>query len=108
MLSPAIVALTPRGLGLAQRLAGRLGRGQVGVWGAGDRNPRPAGPAAVAGGEGAEVSQAAARGAWGQEWGAWPASFRLLDELPAKDWTAALVISDRRHPRLSFPSVTYR
>jgi cobalt-precorrin 5A hydrolase len=59
-------------------------------------------------GEAVGVFQDAGRRDWWQEFGDWPASFRLLDKLPAENWSAALVISDRRHPRLSCPSVTYR
>jgi cobalt-precorrin 5A hydrolase len=64
--------------------------------------------AAVVRGEAVAVLQDAGRRDWWQEFGDWPASFRLLDELPGDNGPVALVISDRRHPPLSCPSVTYR
>jgi cobalt-precorrin 5A hydrolase len=64
--------------------------------------------AAVVRSEAVAVFQDAGRRDWWQEFGDWPASFRLLDELPGGNWPAALVISDRRHPPVSCPSVSYR
>jgi cobalt-precorrin 5A hydrolase len=59
-------------------------------------------------GEAVAVYQDAGRRDWWQEFGDWPAAFHRTDELPGGTWAAALVISDRRHPPLACPSVTYR
>jgi cobalt-precorrin 5A hydrolase len=64
--------------------------------------------AAVVRGERIAVFQDAGRQDWWQEFGDWPSHFQIVQELPLVPWPAALVMSDRRHPPLPCPSVTYR
>src|SRR5262245_25735074 len=70
-------------------------------WKIEDREHLTAVAAAVVRGEAVGVFQDTGRRDWWQEFGDWPASFRLLDGLPAENWPAVLVISDRRHPPVS-------